>query len=160
MLIKKGRHSGRVEGDFVLFLIGMRINKLLHIHRWLPTLLAMPRLVKELRRRPELGLLHAELFMSGRTIQMQQYWRSFEHLHSFAHAMPHLAAWVGFNRRWQGNSAVGIYHETYLIAAGEYECIYIDMPLRGLQRAGEAVPITDRIDNARQRIALESSRQG
>ncbi len=37
-----GRHEANIEGDFVVFLIGMRINKPWKIHRWWPVLRAMP----------------------------------------------------------------------------------------------------------------------
>ncbi len=42
------RMTAEVEGDFVVFLIGMRINKPWKVHKWLPVFLAMPRMLKEL----------------------------------------------------------------------------------------------------------------
>ena len=42
------RMKADMPGDFVLFLIGMRINKPLHVHRWLPVARAMPRMLTEL----------------------------------------------------------------------------------------------------------------
>ena len=44
------RISAKIDGDFVVFLIGMRINKLWKIWQWLPVALAMPRMLKELER--------------------------------------------------------------------------------------------------------------
>ena len=38
---------------------------------------AMPRMIRELQRRPELGFLHAESWL-GRTTIMLQYWRSLD----------------------------------------------------------------------------------
>ena len=32
-----------IDGDFVVFLIGFRINKFWKIHKWLPVFLAMPK---------------------------------------------------------------------------------------------------------------------
>ena len=49
------RVTAEIEGDFVVFLIGMRINKLWKIHKWLPVFLAMPRMLRELERHPESG---------------------------------------------------------------------------------------------------------
>ena len=57
-----------------MFLIGMRINKPLRVHQWLPVMAAMPGMSKELARQPEPGLLHAENWFS-RTLLMVQYWR-------------------------------------------------------------------------------------
>ena len=36
------RMSAEIEGSFVVFIIGMRINKPWKIHKWLPVFLAMP----------------------------------------------------------------------------------------------------------------------
>ena len=70
------RMAAHIEGDFVVFLIGMRINKLWKVHKWLPVFLAMPRMVKELKARPDSGFLGA--ILGPRVIV--QYWRSFDEL--------------------------------------------------------------------------------
>ena len=70
------RMTAEIEGDFVVFLIGMRINKPLMIHKWLPVFLAMPRMLKELESHPESGFLG---HIQGLGV-IVQYWRSFEHL--------------------------------------------------------------------------------
>ena len=44
------RMAAQIEGDFVVFLIGMRINKFWKITKWLPPFLAMPRMIKELEK--------------------------------------------------------------------------------------------------------------
>ena len=63
--------------------IGLRVNKPLHVHQWLPVIRAMPRMITELYRYPELGFIHAESWFSRTTI-MVQYWRSVEQLISYA----------------------------------------------------------------------------
>jgi hypothetical protein len=155
MPVIPGRHTARIDGDFVVFLIGMRINRLWQVQRWLPVTRAMPAMLAELRRQPGLGLLHAEAFLGGRTLMTVQYWRSFDQLHAYAHAkdLSHVPAWAAFNRRTGGNTAVGIYHETYLVSAGRYECVHVNMPRQGLLRAGEPEPVSGRSDTARQRLA-------
>lgn len=50
------RVTADVEGELVVFLIGMRINRLWKIHKWLPVALAMPRMIRELSADPELGV--------------------------------------------------------------------------------------------------------
>jgi hypothetical protein len=64
----------RDRGDFVVFVIGMRINKPWKVHKWLPVFLGMPRMLKELKRQPESGFLGS---ISGGLL-IVQYWRSFE----------------------------------------------------------------------------------
>jgi hypothetical protein len=156
MKVVPGRQTAKIEGDFVVFLIGMRINRLLRVDQWLPVAGAMPRMLRELEKQPDLGLLHAEAFIGGRTVMTVQYWRSFDQLHAYAHAkdLEHLPVWAAFNRRTRGNTAVGIYHETYLVTAGQYECIHFNMPRQGLLRAGEPAAITGQTENARQRLRL------
>lgn len=157
--IHKGRFAAKIEGDFVVFLIGMRINRLLLFHKWMPVASAMPRMLRELAKHPEMGLLHAGSFLSGRTVMTVQYWRSFEQLHAYAHAknLEHLPAWAAFNRRVGGNGAVGIFHETYLVKSGAYECVYANMPQFGLAKAGEMLPAIGRLQSAKSRLGEEDS---
>ena len=154
MTIRDGRFAAEIEGDFVVFLIGMRINHLLLVHEWLPVARAMPRMLRELMQQPQLGLLGARAYLSGRTVMTVQYWRSFEQLHAYAHAKDkeHLPAWAEFNRRVGGNGAVGIFHETYLVAEGQYESVYVNMPEFGLGQAGRVVPAVGRMQSAKARL--------
>jgi hypothetical protein len=136
-MIRRERLTAVLDSPFVVFLIGMRINRPLHVHKWLPVARAMPRMVEELYRRPELGFLHAESWFS-RTIILVQYWRSMEQLLDYAkqRESAHLPAWQAFNRAVGTDGSVGIWHETYAVAPGDYENIYVNMPAFGLGRAG------------------------
>ena len=71
-MVTNGRVTATLEGNFVVFMIGMRFNKLWAIHKWLPVLLAMPKMLKELYSNKELGLLHHEMWF-GRTVILVQY---------------------------------------------------------------------------------------
>jgi hypothetical protein len=149
--IYKQRMSAHLEGDFVVFLIGMRINKFWKLHKWLPVFLAMPRMLEELYTHPESGFLG---HMSGGGL-IVQYWRSFEHLEAYARSKDHAhwPAWVAFNQQVRHSDGdVGIWHETYQIAAGAYEAIYGGMPAIGLAKAGTLVPATGRRQSARGRL--------
>ena len=126
--------AAELDGEFVVFLIGMRINKPWKIHKWLPVFLAMPRMLKELAAHPEAGFL-GHIMSPGVIVQ---YWRSFDHLEAYArsHDYAHWPAWVAFNKRVRVSSGdVGIWHETYRIAPGQYEAIYGSMPAFGLDRS-------------------------
>jgi Monooxygenase af470-like len=150
------RMTAEVEGDFVVFLIGMRINKPWKIHKWVPVLLAMPKMIKELEQRPESGFLG---HIAGMRV-IVQYWRSFEHLEAYARSQDalHWPAWVAFNNR-TGNSRgdVGIWHETYQCRAGEYEAVYSGMPPFGLGAVGKLVPVSVRKESARDRFAARDA---
>ena len=118
--VMNGRFAGKIDGDFVVFLIGMRINNLWAVHKWLPVSRAMPRMLAELKRQPELGLLEASYFLSPPVAMTVQYWRSFEHLHAYAHSKDkeHLPAWAEFNRLVGATGVVGVFHETYWCRRG------------------------------------------
>lgn len=152
------RMTAQIDGDFAVFLIGARINAWWRIDKWLPVARAMPRMMRELQANPEHGLLGAQSW-GGRLTIMVQYWRSMEHLMRYAHSRDaeHLPAWRAFNKRIRGNTAVGIWHETYVVRAGTYESIYANMPRFGLGAAGELVPATGKRNNARERLAASKA---
>lgn len=77
-VVYRGRYTTEIPHDFVVFLIGMRLNRPWKVHKWFPVFLAMPRMLRWLDQHPEAGLLqwhHA--WVNGPAVV--QYWRSFEH---------------------------------------------------------------------------------
>ncbi|MFC3831985.1 MULTISPECIES: DUF4188 domain-containing protein [Deinococcus] len=145
------RLTAEIEGSFVVFMIGARINQPWNVPAWLPVVRAMPRMLSELQRHPELGLLGGQ----GHGTTLIQYWRSAEHLQAYAQARDreHLPAWRAFYRAARRSpSAVGIWHETYHVEAGAYETVYYAMPPFGLGRVGTLVPATGRRESARGRM--------
>jgi hypothetical protein len=148
------RMTAQLDGDFVVFLIGMRVNKWWKVWAWLPVASAMPKMLIELAKRPELGLLHARTVFGLRSVLVIQYWRSFAQLHAYATdgSLEHLPAWRDFNRRIASNGDVGIWHETYLVNAGAHESVYNNMPLWGLAAAGAIVPAEGSRKSAKGRL--------
>src|SRR2546421_10549855 len=99
--IHAGRHTAQIEGDFVVFLIGMRLNRPWHV-RHLPWFMAtMPRMLKELERNPDAGLLGYERALMFGGAAVVEYWRSFDHLERYARDpnAAHLPAWRELKRR-------------------------------------------------------------
>jgi hypothetical protein len=133
-----GRQVARLDKPLALFLIGMRLNRLLAVGKWGPVAMAMPRMLAELTRKPEAGLLWYRTFVSGRNVMVLQYWESHEKLFAYAHDRQgaHFPAWAAFNRKLKDNDAVGIWHETYVIDPATAENIYSNMPAFGLAAAG------------------------
>jgi len=148
------RVCAELDGGFVVFLIGARINKPWKFWKWLPVATAMPRMLTELGKQPELGLLHAMNLFSFPHAMVVQYWRSFEHLEAYAKARDkaHLPAWQAFNKAVGSNGDVGIWHETYVIEPGKYENIYNNMPPYGLGAVGRIVDAVGARQAARQRV--------
>src|SRR3984957_13784084 len=107
------RVTAQIEGDFVVFLIGMRINKPWKPHKWLLNVRTMPKMLKELEAAPAphgfLGYTNLGLF------SLVQYWRSFDHLEAYARAREkeHWPAWLEFNRLMKDSRGdVGIWHSS------------------------------------------------
>ncbi len=156
------RMTAEIEGDFVVFLIGMRINKLWKINKWLPIFMAMPKMLIELAQHKEMGMLGARTHLGLRNTMVVQYWRSFDHLAAYAgnRNAAHFPAWMAFNKHVSSNGDVGIWHETYHVAAGQHESVYNNMPAYGLGAAGTLVPAVGHKSTAMGRIqALRKQEQ-
>ena len=152
--VHPGRYTATIDGDFVVFIIGMRFNKLWKVHQWMPVFTAMPKMLATLMRNTDKGLLATRTMWAGRTITLVQHWRSFEHLERFARNVddPHLEPWRRYNKRVAKTGDVGVFHETYKVGPGQYECIYANMPAIGLAAAGEHRPVGGRTEAARDRV--------
>ena len=150
--IKQGRWTAEIEGDFVVFIIGARVNSRWHLVRTLNDLgrrRGMNHMLKYLTEHPEKGLLGYQALGFANV----QYWRSFEHLEAFAKDTddPHLEVWRKYWKRVGKTGRSGIWHETFLVRDGEYEAIYGNTPPRGLGKAGRLVPVAESV-GARQRL--------
>ena len=153
-MIRHERLTAHMDGEFVVFLIGIRINQPLLVHKWLPVILAMPKMIKELYTQPEHGFLHAEMWFS-RTTLMVQYWRSMDQLLAYAknREAEHLPAWKAFNKSVGTDGSVGIWHETYQAMPGGHENIYVNMPPFGLGRVGDLRSATGGKESAKGRLS-------
>ena len=160
-----GRTTADAEGDVVVLLIGMRINHFWAVHQWLPVMLSMFRMLGELARDADRGLLGRVLLTaSPRTYYVVQYWESKEKLYAYATAPDafHHKAWAAINRKERSGrlrGQVGIWHETYVVPEGSYEAIYGDMPAFGLAAAHGQIPLEKRGRYAKDRFAFRSPQE-
>lgn len=154
LMIHPKRMHARMEGKFVVLLIGMRINHWWAVHRWMPVAMAMGRMIKELEANPDSGFLGMEQGGFSNPFLMVQYWRSYEQLEKYArsHDSEHWPAWVDFNKRMMKTGSCGVWHETYRISEGSYENIYSQMPPFGLGRVGELLEVGKGSESARERM--------
>jgi len=153
MAIVSERMTARMDEGFVVFLIGMRVNAWWKPWKWMPVAAAMPRMVQELSAKSELGFLGAESYF-GRTTLMLSDWKSKEHLLEFASAKDrtHLPAWKKFYAAIGTKDDVGVWHETYVVAPGTYENVYVNMPPFGLGAVAPLVPATGHFARAARRL--------
>jgi Domain of unknown function (DUF4188) len=143
-----GRWTAEVDGDFVVFLIGAVVHDPAVAPEASGLLMAMTDMLDELEADPSKGLLgytrHGE---PGRGV-IVQYWR-----YARKPGARHAPVWRAWNRLASDDrKGAGIWHETFKVAAGEYEAIYQNMPVIGLQKAGRSLTVTEARDSARARL--------
>ena len=150
-----GRQTARLEKPVVLFLIGARLNRPWRLDKWAWFTRTMPAMLAELESKPDTGLLWYRTHLSWRMLMVQQYWNSFDKLLAYAQDRngEHFPAWAKFMRTLSNDGAIGIWHETYLIEPGKYECVYGNMPAFGLAAATKMVPAEGRLAQAKDRFA-------
>lgn len=148
-----GRYTAEVDGEIVVFLIGMRVNKPWKLTKWLTMGRSMPEMLRALAGEPDKGLLGFRMAWIGGPAVVQ-YWSSFEALDAFAKNPqdPHLPMWRWYNRAIKASGDVGIWHETYVVPAGKAESIYGNMPRVGLAAATSHVPVRRKGNSAAYRI--------
>ncbi len=150
------RVSATPDGEVVVFLIGMRVNRWWKPHKWIPPMVAMVRMLRQLYTLPadETGCLGILRSSPSLTVV---YWRSFEDLEAFAHAAPHRPAWTAFNKAvGKSRDDVGIWHESYLVKEGCHESLYSGMPPHGLGKAVGTTPALGQMATARKRLGGEN----
>jgi Domain of unknown function (DUF4188) len=149
-----GRFTAQTDEPFVVFIIGMRVNKFFAFRKWFATAMAMGPMIRTLYEHPEKGFLGAQTLISWPGVTTIQYWRSFEDLEKFARDKddPHLEPWRKFNKTIGSDGSVGIFHETFLVDAGKYEAVYGNMPVIGLASATRHVPAVGKRETARRRL--------
>lgn len=155
----KGRMTHQYDGELVVFNIGIRINRFWRPDLWMPAMFAMPGMLRELRNDPDSGLLSSTYLYGSNGPFVVQYWSSVEKLYEYSKSADqrHRPAWTRFNQAARkAPDAVGIWHETFLVARAE--SVYSSTPPMGLPAATTIVPIARRYDRARDRFADGATR--
>ena len=151
-VIESGRMTHDHDGELVVFLIGMRINRWWRPDLWLPVFNAMPPMLAELSKDPESGMLGYRLTLGEGGPLLIMYWDSHELLYAYASRpdAEHRPAWTRFNQRARkAPGAVGIWHETFQVARGR-----VHLRRHARQRAGQGdgrVPVGRRGERAKER---------
>jgi Domain of unknown function (DUF4188) len=142
--IRVGKVAAASTDPVTVFMVGIRINRWLAPWHWLPLLLALPPMVRELAAEPDSGLLGYRLLLGPgvRQAMLVQYWRDAQDLHTFARdpLSPHRAAQQRFWRHYAaGGAAVGVWHE--LLPASAPESLYGNMPPTGIGALRDVRPL-------------------
>jgi hypothetical protein len=156
--VNEGRWTSYVDGDFVVLLLGAHAANPFTGLRIAPVFARMIRVLEELERHPNQGLLGHQRH-GGRRGVIVQYWRSAEALERLA--LDPASRYAGVWRAWFGTrdgtggatgGRAGFWYETFRVRAGDYEAAYRDVPAIGLLRAGVPAPVSERPPVAEQRL--------
>lgn len=143
--ILRGRMAAEIDGDFVIYINGFRLNKLRAVHKWFLAGRKIAAMFEEFADDPDSGFLGYQPALQGlRGGGSIQYWRSLEDLQRFAHDPNgmHVPTWKWVNENLR-DGEVGFWAEIYLIEDGNYETFYRNMPPKGLGSLTELVPMAD-----------------
>ncbi len=126
--LPNGRPGAHENGDCVVFLIGACLD-LRHPLRGLLEISGrrgVRDVLAYVAAESDRGLLGYDL--AGFTVT--QWWRTIGHLDSFAGdgVDPRLAPWRNYWKRVARSSRTSIWHETYLVRAGQYQPVYGHVP--------------------------------
>ncbi|KAK2606728.1 hypothetical protein N8I77_005459 [Diaporthe amygdali] len=87
------------------------------------------------KKREEFGMLHLTNWRAtdretNNTLMIIAYFRDIDALNKFAHDKVHRDGWDWYHQfaKKEGNSHIGIFHETFVTRPGDYETIYVDCP--------------------------------
>ena len=140
-------YSARCDGDFVVFMIGIRPNGANPFTKTFTEVAnAFRSMVAELEAEPKWGYMGGDVYVGANqrksTIMTVQYWRSYEALQKWTHTRMgiHVKTMMDYMKIDRFEGVNGIWHETYKVRDGEYEAIYAHMPPIGLALASQAFP--------------------
>jgi hypothetical protein len=135
--VRQGKFAGENTESVVVFLVGVRINIWWKARYWLPLLLAMPTMLRELVTAPGSGLLGYRLLVGPgpRQAMLVQYWSGPEELRAFAEDRTgsHRSAQRRFWRHYADcGGAVGFWREIFVVEQGAHHSLYGNMPPAGI----------------------------
>jgi hypothetical protein len=145
--IDEKRMVAKMDGGFVIYINGMRLNKLRAIHRWAIAGRKLANMFDRLEADPDSGFLgYQPAFMGLRTGAAIQYWRSLEDLKRFASDPNdlHVPAWKWYNEEVDSGGGVGFWAELYVIGDDDYETFFRNMHhFYGLGKTADTIPMSE-----------------
>lgn len=132
--VRPGKVAPGNGEPIVVFLFGIRINRWRQVRRWLPLLLSVAGMLRDLAAAPDSGLLGYRLLLGPgpRQAMVVQYWRSPADLHRFARGAAHDDARRRYWWHYGAGDGVGVWHELIHSPSGAHHAMYGNMPPMGL----------------------------
>lgn len=140
------RMAAEIDGEYVVYVNGIRLNELRALPRYLHASLEAGRMFRRLEADPDSGFLgYLPAYMGLRSGAAIQYWRSLEDIRRFAHDPdgPHVPAWRWYNEEGGTDGGLGFWAELYVVKDGSFETFYRNVPPTGLGEHGSLVPMAD-----------------
>ena len=138
--------AAEMDGEFVIYINGMRLNKLRAIRKYFAAGRKAGKFFERLEADPDSGFLgYVPAMMGIRTGAAIQYWRSLDDLKRFANDPEdvHVPAWKWYDDVVDPGGGVGFWAELYVIEADNYETFFRNVPPIGLGKMGRLVPMAD-----------------
>jgi hypothetical protein len=141
------RLAADLNDGVVVYINGMRLNRLRALPQYLAAGLKAGKMLRELEQDPESGFLGYQPALMGlRHGAAIQYWRSLEDLHRFARERDgsHVPAWQWYNQTGNAKGGVGFWSETYVVDADHVETFFRNVDGVGIGEYVDLVPASDR----------------
>ena len=138
--------AAEIDGEYVVYINGMRLNKLRALPNYLRAGLEAARMFERLEADPDSGFLgYLPAYVGLRSGAAIQYWRSLEDVRRFARDPdgPHVPAWRWYDEGVSDGGGLGFWAELYVVKEGSFETFYRNVPPTGLGEHGRLVPMRE-----------------
>ncbi|WP_198665704.1 monooxygenase family protein [Haloprofundus halophilus] len=144
--IFRERMAAEMDDGVVIYINGIRLNKLSALPHWLLANWKVARMFKELEADPKSGFLgYTPIFLGLRKGAAMQYWRSLEDLQRFATEQngPHVSAWKWYNEKVDPDGGLGFWAELYVVDGDSFETFFRNVPPIGIGKYAKMVPMRE-----------------
>lgn len=144
--INMGWMAAEIDGEYVIYINGMRLNRLRALPKYVRAGLAAGRMFEELEADSDSGFLgYLPAYMGLRCGAAIQYWRSLEDIRRFAQDPdgPHVLAWQWYDEAVGDGGDLGFWAELYVVKEGNFETFYRNVPPIGLGEHERLVPMAE-----------------
>jgi Domain of unknown function (DUF4188) len=138
--------AAEMDDGFVIYINGMRLNKLRALPHWLLANWKVAKMFRELEADPDSGFLgYTPIFLGLRKGAAMQYWRSLEDLQRFATDPDgsHVPAWRWYNEKVDPDRGLGFWAQLYVIDADSFETFFRNVPSIGVGKFATMVPMRE-----------------
>lgn len=138
--------AAEMDDGFVIYIQGMRLNKLRALPHWLLANWKVAKMFRELEANPDSGFLgYTPIFLGLRKGAAMQYWRSLEDLQRFATDPDgsHVPAWRWYNKKVDPDGGLGFWAELYVVDADSFETFFRNVPPIGVGKFATMVPMRE-----------------